>query len=218
MDHPTCTIDGCERPLHNLEHGWCKAHYLRWYRHGDPLHGRKMVAPHQPVPCSVDGCERISQTRGLCGAHYQRFLKVGDPGTAEVEVRRRGEDAVCSYDGCNRKYYGKGWCNKHYQRWVKFGDAGTVLPGAWRGDDVGYEAVHERMRRQLGPASAFRCAHCEGPATDWAYDGTCPDEKLGPRHGRMLTYSTDPDRYMPLCRVCHSAYDGNIPRRRSLRV
>lgn len=32
-----CTIDGCGKVL--LARGYCRAHYLRWYRHGDPLSG-----------------------------------------------------------------------------------------------------------------------------------------------------------------------------------
>lgn len=30
-----CTVDSCKRPQHG--HGWCKLHYKRWWRHGDPL-------------------------------------------------------------------------------------------------------------------------------------------------------------------------------------
>lgn len=31
-----CSIGGCGKPTVNVR-GWCKAHYQRWYRHGDPL-------------------------------------------------------------------------------------------------------------------------------------------------------------------------------------
>lgn len=34
-----CKIEGCGKPVHN-SHGWCCAHYKRWWRHGDPLAGR----------------------------------------------------------------------------------------------------------------------------------------------------------------------------------
>lgn len=31
---PPCAVDGCNRPSHTR--GWCKSHYLRWKRLGDP--------------------------------------------------------------------------------------------------------------------------------------------------------------------------------------
>lgn len=31
----TCSIDGCGKPAR--ARGWCGAHYMRWYKHGDPL-------------------------------------------------------------------------------------------------------------------------------------------------------------------------------------
>ena len=33
----TCSIDGCEKP-HDAR-GWCRKHYQRWQKHGDPLAG-----------------------------------------------------------------------------------------------------------------------------------------------------------------------------------
>jgi len=38
----TCSIDGCDRPAR--ARGWCKAHWQRWSRHGDPLAGRASPA------------------------------------------------------------------------------------------------------------------------------------------------------------------------------
>ncbi len=34
----TCEIDGCDKP--HEARGWCKMHWQRWNRHGDPLKGR----------------------------------------------------------------------------------------------------------------------------------------------------------------------------------
>ena len=39
---PLCSIPGCCKP--HLARGWCKAHYRRWQRHGDPLGGRPRQA------------------------------------------------------------------------------------------------------------------------------------------------------------------------------
>ena len=38
----TCTIDGCEKPT--VGRGWCRKHYNRWHRHGDPLGGGERYA------------------------------------------------------------------------------------------------------------------------------------------------------------------------------
>lgn len=57
-----CAVDGCDKPVHVK--GWCRAHYLRWYRHGDPLLGaRSLSAKGEPfhwvegaVDHKGDGC------------------------------------------------------------------------------------------------------------------------------------------------------------------
>jgi hypothetical protein len=36
MANRICGIDGCEQPLRYPMYGWCKAHYMRWYKTGDP--------------------------------------------------------------------------------------------------------------------------------------------------------------------------------------
>src|SRR5215467_9540680 len=38
-----CTIHGCENIA--VKRGWCHGHYMRWYRHGDPLLGRASKTP-----------------------------------------------------------------------------------------------------------------------------------------------------------------------------
>lgn len=34
MSNSTCTVDGCEKPIHNKKNGWCQSHYDRHYRSG----------------------------------------------------------------------------------------------------------------------------------------------------------------------------------------
>lgn len=42
----SCSIDSCGRV--SYVRGWCRGHYLRWYRHGDPLAGGvlRYATPH----------------------------------------------------------------------------------------------------------------------------------------------------------------------------
>jgi len=34
LSQSTCSVDGCERE--HLARGWCRMHYKRWTKHGDP--------------------------------------------------------------------------------------------------------------------------------------------------------------------------------------
>jgi hypothetical protein len=123
-------------------------------------------------------------------------------------------------EGCQRHHVSNGYCEFHYLRWSKSdGDLKTValngprpnvLNGKWGADDVGYEAVHGRLRRSRGNARDHACAHCGEPADDWAYDHACPSEKAVERRGRLYAYSTDLDRYLPLCRSCHTRLDKGL--------
>jgi hypothetical protein len=159
--------------------------------------------------CAVPGCARIGPLkRSWCNAHYLDWWKHGGPPPPPA---RRGRPAkACTVDGCERRHYGKGYCTLHYQRWVKYGDPSVVQVGHWVGEDAGYSAVHARLERYRGLAKTHLCAHCGQSADDWAYDLSCPNEKRGERHGRLLAYSTDPNRYMPLCRQCHAIHDKKV--------
>lgn len=51
MSDPTCSIEGCENK--RITRGWCKKHYTRWQRHGDPTQARVAVRasrPPRPAP------------------------------------------------------------------------------------------------------------------------------------------------------------------------
>lgn len=50
---PVCSIPGCNNPRRGR--GYCTAHYLRWYRYGDPLAGRTpMGAPQKWIDDHAD--------------------------------------------------------------------------------------------------------------------------------------------------------------------
>ena len=68
--------------------------------------------------CSVEECDRKSESLGFCDMHYQRFKKHGDP-TVNLNVK---PVRYCSVEGCESKFYCKNLCVKHYARLRSHGD------------------------------------------------------------------------------------------------
>ena len=199
MSNRTCSVEECDQK--HRSRGWCRVHYERWRRTGDPLNVLLVTEG-----CSVEGCERKHYGRGFCMAHLLRWRAHGDPGSAEIEPRRPG--AICSIEGCEDPHLARGWCNAHYIRWRQTGD--PVTPFASRqayqvGDDATYNTVHQRLQRLYGSASAHVCASCGASAEQWAYDHTATDEKRDKWTGCL--FSTDPLKYQPMCRPCHRRFD-----------
>lgn len=70
--------------------------------------------------CSIKGCGRAVNARGLCGSHYLRWRKHGDPLKGGLLPSRKG--SPCSIKGCKSGATSRGWCGLHYQRWKTTGD------------------------------------------------------------------------------------------------
>lgn len=64
----------------------------------------------------------------------------------------------------------------------------------WKGDAVGYRAMHARIVQRRGKARERDCTDCEKKACDWSQI-----------HG---TAGKDVMDYEPRCRRCHLKYDG----------
>lgn len=67
MGERTCSVDGCDDP--HLARGWCRTHYQRWRKHGDPLapSPRGSRVGH----CDVSGCSEAIRAKRLCNRHYK---------------------------------------------------------------------------------------------------------------------------------------------------
>lgn len=164
------------------------------------------------IPCRVKGCTRRprSKSSALCEMHYYRMRRTGSLGEAESTRRQPGH---CRHRECDRRDSGEhGWCRLHLERIRAHGDPDVVgraepTPGAlhpqWQGEDVGYGAVHSRLRKERGRASDHPCVGCGGPADHWSYDHDDPAEK----HASDGPYSTDLDHYSPRCVSCHKRFD-----------
>ena len=109
--------------------------------------------------------------------------------------------SVCVVEGCGKRVVARKLCNTHYRRWQRHGDPQASVPIERKlTGGVSYWSVRERLRTACGPASSHRCALCSAVASDWAYCGGDPDERVGPGPGGR--YSLDLDRYQPQCRPC----------------
>lgn len=67
--------------------------------------------------CTVDGCARPHNARGMCTLHQRRF-EAGKPVDAPINVRR----LTCTVEGCDERHVGRGYCNAHLHRVRAFGD------------------------------------------------------------------------------------------------
>ena len=162
--------------------------------------------------CSIEGCNGGGRIRrGWCRKHYNAWWRYGDP-LADFSRKR----PTCTIDGCSDPHMALGYCWKHYARVRTHGDPERVDAPApmlgiehprWVADMNKYDSAHARVRRRRGPASALSCAHCGGPAKDWAYDHLDPAEQIDNRGGKALPFSLDLSHYMPLCRTCHRRFD-----------
>jgi hypothetical protein len=73
-----CSVPECDSPARSR--GWCRRHYLRWYKTGDPLGVRpgRWEGYERPT-CTVTGCTEPAHARGLCSVHGPRMRRHGDP-------------------------------------------------------------------------------------------------------------------------------------------
>lgn len=126
-----CSIEGCEKKHYGQ--GWCKAHYLRWWKHGDPNISKR----RQAGTCSVEGCDRPGYGNGYCASHFGRWMRNGDPLAGRY---RMSTDGPCLVDGCNKPRHGKGYCNDHHHRLLKHGD--PLAGGTFRGDPLKWLQEH----------------------------------------------------------------------------
>ena len=92
---------------------FCKPHYKKWRRFGDPLH----VPVRITRLCSVEGCENKHRSNDFCSIHYEKWRRFGDP----LHVVKYGTK-ICSIEGCEVKHRAYGYCDMHYNKWKRFGD------------------------------------------------------------------------------------------------
>jgi hypothetical protein len=159
--------------------------------------------------CTFEDCSKPYRCKGLCRTHYEQW-RSGRPLFTRTPKK-------CSFDGCGRPHKAQGLCSQHYMRLLRTGDASTVRVAQqklgpesihWAGDGITYDGFHRRLRRTKGLASTHQCVECGESAYHWSYDHTDPDQIISPKG----PFSTDLDRYQPMCVPCHSKFDRSADR------
>jgi hypothetical protein len=159
----SCSLSDCDRPHYGND--YCRPHWRRFKRYGDPLGWKHQ----QAETCEVKDCNTTPQAKNMCSAHYQRWLKYGDPLADRRRPRR-----FCVLTDCDSPVHGHGWCFKHYQRWRAHGDpewqpkrfeACVVknCEGVPRSALASMCEAHYMRLRRNGTLEAGQCSICQGP-------------------------------------------------------
>lgn len=93
----SCEIEGCVRPVYISKWGFCRGHYFRFRRNGDP--GASVFkgyrAKNAQLLCSVSGCMGAHVAKGFCQSHYKSFHKYGNPLTSIRTLKITSDEKLC---------------------------------------------------------------------------------------------------------------------------
>lgn len=76
-NYTPCSVDSCQRAV--VARGWCRAHYNRWWNHGEvsPEIPIGSTSNTEPDPCRVDSCDHVAHGYELCSTHLYRLQNLG---------------------------------------------------------------------------------------------------------------------------------------------
>jgi hypothetical protein len=173
----------------------------------------------------VSDAERAQQLENLAKGRTQdvmaarRGRTLTEEHKAKIGRALKRLDPECSVDGCDSPAKAYNMCPMHYGRWKNHGDPLAEPRRAeakyeseaynWRGDEVGYDAVHIRMKKSLPSTCALADESCKG-RLEVAFRGHDTPLELWRYHeanGRTIPFSTNPDHYWRLCRSHHVRLD-----------
>lgn len=117
-----CQIPGCTYTLYSK--GFCKKHYDKNRRHGDPLFEEIL---RKNRPCSIKGCQKPFFANDLCAMHNRRLQRHGDP--------------LFLNPKCNRDGKHKERRSEYYNEWLKEN---------WP-DQKAYRAARKKRVKQATP-------------------------------------------------------------------
>jgi len=106
-----CSINNCNRK--HESQGYCRSHYNKFRRHGDPLYERKLNVFKK---CKLENCNNKTESLGYCRSHYSKFKRHGNPNyKQDFNYLKK-----CLVDNCNNNQRSRGYCNLHYTKLLKY--------------------------------------------------------------------------------------------------
>lgn len=195
------------------------------------LPGNKFLIGHNRRPksfCTVSGCGRPMNARGLCPLHYRQAQEAGEFGrpcsregcARPVQgrglcayhyglARTKGElpGNTCSADGCNQNCHGRGLCRDHYEEAFERGDFGgpaCAFEGcSKRARSKGYCKVHYITVRKQGGLGDKLCAVVGCNSFVLQRDKCASHMARARRYGLTNEDLAELDRGVP-CAICES--------------
>lgn len=165
---------------------------------GKPYNARGLCRTHYQKArvemqplCSVAGCGRRSAVRGRCDKHYRQILPV----EGRLEVIQRG----CAVAGCKRPHGSLGYCEPHYARFKRHGDplAGISDKGA------GLAFIESVLSRAPTDECILWHAPFLGKSSRSTYARVQVDGRGWPAH-RYVCHRAHGPEPSPGMEVCHS--------------
>lgn len=209
-----CAVHNCDS-LKDVR-GWCRKHYQRWRKTGDP---EAVLTVQKPDACTIEGCERPVHGRGLCGAHWNRQHRHGHPLGGGPDRQRSTE--ICTADGCERPYLALGFCGPHYKAHrlatnPEYRDRKNAAWRKWAAENAEYvrdqkkawsEANPERRRELM---ARWRRKHPAASAAD-GFQRRRRRAALPDDVAEMVDPSVVYARDQGLCHICGNGVDRSVP-------
>jgi hypothetical protein len=106
-----------------------------------------------PARCSLEGCDRLQQSRGYCKMHAKRDRRYGSP----LIVKRVHSYAgiACAVDGCETQAVSNSYCRMHKDLWYKNGDPLIRINGR-RGEGTTRKDGYRQIRAHGHPLADSR--------------------------------------------------------------
>lgn len=122
-----CSVDGCDRTP--TADGFCRPHYGRWQRHGDPLF---LVYERTPFVGMDRICLECNEPRLAKEYSGQKSTICKRCQQKRYRITKKIRDSTCLVPGCSKPIFAMGYCQADYSRFLKFGEAlGIVGRKCW---------------------------------------------------------------------------------------